>query len=229
MEWLETLFTNEFALAQGGLETALLTLLIAFICGHIIAWTYMGTHTGVSYSQTFTSSLLAQPVIVALIMMLMAGNILIALGVLTVFSMIRFRNVLKDTRDTTYILWAIVEGVAAGTQRFSIALAGAVVIALIFCYLRFTGFGGRHRYDVIVSVEWAGNGDYASTLRPVFHRHAARAQLAAQHDLDASRLDLSYRLLLRDPARSRELLSELETTSGVSRVSLFHRSDEAEV
>jgi hypothetical protein len=42
-------------------------------------------------------------------------------------------------------------------------------------------------------------------------------------------MDLSYRLLLRDPSRSRELLSELETTEGVARVSLFHRSDEAEV
>ena len=37
------------------------------------------------------------------------------------------------------------------------------------------------------------------------------------------------RLLLRDPARSRELLSELQAATGVTRVSLFHRSDEAEV
>jgi hypothetical protein len=56
-----------------------------------------------------------------------------------------------------------------------------------------------------------------------------RSQLASQHDLDANKLDLSYRLLLRDPSRSRELLSELEKTDGVARASLFHRSDEAEV
>src|ERR1051326_2819996 len=118
MDWFDSLFMPDFMAMQGGWETALLVLLISFCIGHIVAWTYMWTHTGLSYSQTFTSSLLAQPVIVSLIMMLMSSSVLVALGVMGVFAMIRFRNVLKDTRDTTYILWCIVEGVAAGTQRF---------------------------------------------------------------------------------------------------------------
>ena len=61
----------------------------------------MLTHSGVSYSQTFTSSLLVLPVVVAMTMMLLAGNLLVAIGLLSVFAMIRFRNVLKDTRDTS--------------------------------------------------------------------------------------------------------------------------------
>jgi len=229
MDWLDYLMANDFVGSQIGPETALLVMLVAFCIGHLIAWTYMWTHTGLSYSQLFTSSLLVQPVIVAVVMLLMAGNILVAIGVLSIFAMIRFRNVLKDTRDTTYILWGIVEGVAVGNQRFGIAVLGAVVISLIFIYLRVTSFGGRHRYDVILSLEWAGNENYASTLKPLLRRHTMRSQLASQHDLDANKLDLSYRLLLRDPSRSRELLSELEKTEGVARASLFHRSDEAEV
>jgi hypothetical protein len=161
-------------------------------------------------------------------MMLLAGNLLIALGLLSVFAMIRFRNVLKDTRDTTFILWAVVEGVAAGTQRLSIGVVGVLVVAAIFLYVRLTSFGSRHRYDVVVSVQWSGNGSTA-TLKDVFRRHTLRAQLASQHDIDAARVDLSYRLLLRDPSRSRELVADLEKTNGVDRVALFHRSDEAEV
>jgi len=229
MDFLDYIMANDFVGTQIGPETVLLVMLVAFCIGHLIAWTYMWTHTGLSYSQLFTSSLLVQPVIVAVVMLLMAGNILVAIGVLSIFAMIRFRNVLKDTRDTTYILWGIVEGVAVGNQRFGIAVLGGVVISLIFIYLRVTSFGGRHRYDVILSLEWAGNDNYASTLKPLLRRHTMRSQLASQHDLDANKLDLSYRLLLRDPSRSRELLSELEKTQGVARASLFHRSDEAEV
>jgi Domain of unknown function (DUF4956) len=229
MEWMNYLMANDFVGTQAGPETALLIVLVAFCIGHIIAWTYMWTHTGLSYSQMFTSSLLVQPVIVGIVMLLMAGNILVAIGVLSIFAMIRFRNVLKDTRDTTYILWAIVEGVATGNQKFGIALIGAVCISLIFIYLRVTSFGGRHRYDVILSLEWAGQENYSQKLKPLLRRHSMRSQLASQHDLDANKLDLSYRLLLRDPSRSRELLSELEKTEGVARASLFHRSDEAEV
>lgn len=229
MEWLHSLFANDMVSMQSGFETALLTMLVAFIIGHIVAWTYMATHSGLSYSQSFCASLLVQPVIVSLIMLLMAGSILVAIGLFAVFAMVRFRNVLKDTRDTTFILWAIVEGVAAGTTRYSVALAGAAVVALVFFYLYFTSFAGRHRYDVILSLEWTGNGGYGDLLRPILRRHALHAQLAGQHDLDVNKLDLSYRVLLRDPARSRELVADLENVQGVTRVSLFHRTDEAEV
>jgi hypothetical protein len=215
--------------AVGGVQTAMLVLLLAFVVGHVVSWVYTWTHSGMSYSQMFASSLLVMPVLVALVMVLMASNVLIALGLLAVFSMIRFRNVLKDTRDTTFVLWAISEGVACGTLRFGIAVLACVTLSIIMVYLRATSFGGRHRYDVILSVEWAGNGDSLGTLKPILRRHSLRANLASQHDLEADKVDISYRLLLRDPARSRELLSELQAASGVTRVSMFHRSDEAEV
>ena len=228
--FLDTLIGNELAGgAVGGVQTALLVLLMAFVVGHIVSWVYMWTHSGMSYSQMFTASLLVMPVLVALVMMLMASNVLIALGLLAVFAMIRFRNVLKDTRDTTFVLWAIAEGVACGTLRFGIAVTAAITLSLIFAYIHLTSFGGRHRYDVILSLEWAGAADSLASLRPILRRHSLRANLASQHDLDAEKVDLSYRLLLRDPSRSRELLKELEQTAGVARVSLFHRSDEAEV
>jgi hypothetical protein len=228
--FLDSLIGNELAGgAVGGVQTALLVLLMAFVVGHIISWVYMWTHSGMSYSQMFTASLLVMPVLVALVMMLMASNVLIALGLLAVFAMIRFRNVLKDTRDTTFVLWAIAEGVACGTLRFGIAVTAAITLSLIFAYVRLTSFGGRHRYDVILSLEWAGAGDSLASIRPILRRHSLRANLASQHDLEADKIDLSYRLLLRDPSRSRELLRELEQSQGVARVSLFHRSDEAEV
>lgn len=227
-DWMQGFLSPDLPVATGGAETVLLAMLLAFCIGHVIAWTYMLTHTGLSYSQVFTSSLLALPIIVALTMLLVAGNILIALGLLSVFAMIRFRNVLKDTRDTIYILWAVVEGVAAGTQRLSIGVVGALLVAAVFLYLRVTSFGGRHRYDVVVAIQWSGNGSVEG-LRDVFRRHSLRAQLASQHDIDADRIDLSYRLLLRDPGRARELVAELEKTGGVQSVALFHRSDEAEV
>jgi hypothetical protein len=227
--FLDTLMGNDLASGAGGPEGALLALLLAFCIGHIVAWVYMWTHSGMSYSQMFTASLLVLPVLVAFVMVLMASNVLIALGLLAVFSMIRFRNVLKDTRDTTFVLWAIAEGVACGTMRFGIGVTACITLSLIFAYVRMTSFGGRHRYDVILSLEWAGNGDSQASIKPILRRHSLHANLASQHDLDADKIDLSYRLLLRDPSRSRELLKELESIQGVARVSIFHRADEAEV
>ena len=122
MDFLQNVFGGELGGPVGGIETLILAMLVSFCVGHVVAWVYMWTHEGLSYSRMFTTSLVAMPVIVSLVMILMAGNIFVALGLLAVFTVVRFRNVLKDTRDTTFVLWAIVEGMAAGTMRFGIAM-----------------------------------------------------------------------------------------------------------
>jgi hypothetical protein len=227
--WTELFTDGDASAFSVGPQTALMMLLLAFCIGHIVAWIYMWTHTGLSYSQMFTGSLLALPVIVCLVMLLVAGSITIALGLFAVIAIVRFRNVLKDTRDTVFILWAIVEGIAVGTTHYTTSIVGCLCIGAMFLYMRFTSFGGRQRYDVIVSLIWTGGISRLHELKNVLYRHSLRAQLASQRDLDEDNLDLSYRLELRDPTRSRELIAELQSTPGTSRVSLYHREDESEI
>lgn len=62
---------------------------------------------------------------------------------------------LKDTRDTVFILWGITEGLGVGTMRYSTAMVGAVGIAAVFLYLRFTSFGTRSRCDAVVTLRVA--------------------------------------------------------------------------
>ena len=46
----------------------LIALLLAFACGHAIAWAYMFTHVGLSYSRSYVNTLILMPVVVALVM-----------------------------------------------------------------------------------------------------------------------------------------------------------------
>jgi uncharacterized membrane protein YhiD involved in acid resistance len=223
----DTIMSSDAGSAAFSPEGFLLAILMAFCLGHVIGWTYMITHVGLSYSQMFVTSLVIVPTLVALTMMLMSGDIVIAFGLLAVFAIVRFRNVLKDTRDTTFVMWAILAGMAAGTMRYSLALLSSFCVALMFVYLWLTSFGGRHRYDVVVSMQTEGAA--LAALASVLRRHSLKIQVAAQRDLPDQMVDLSYRLLLRDPRRSQDLLSELQSTLGVSQVSLYHRADEAEV
>ena len=225
----ETFMRGNQITSSSNLGTALMVLLLAFVLGHMIAWVYIWTHAGLSYSQSFTASLVIMPVIVSLIMLLMIDNIVTAFGLLAVFAVVRFRNVLKDTRDTTFILWAIVQGMAVGTMMISTAVVGCVVLSLVFLYLRLTAFGTRQRYDVVLSLSMAPGLLTSESLGDILRRHSGRVQLASRRNVDDSHQDISYRLLLRDPARSNELVSELEETSGVDHVSLYHREDESEM
>ena len=75
-------------------------------------------------------------------MLVLDNNIVTAFSLLAVFAIVRFRNILRDTLDTVYILALIVVGLALGTQKFTTAITGVGVMSLAFMYLWFTSF--RH-------------------------------------------------------------------------------------
>ena len=223
-DWLNLVLYSDYD-STGSPERALFLLMLAFVIGQIVGWCYMWTHKVLSYSQTFTASLVVLPVLVALMMMLMQGSMFIAFGLLAVFAVVRFRNVLKDTRDTCFVLWSIVEGMAVGTGQESTAIIGSLVVAVILFYLRLTQFGSKQRYHVVLNLLCSTEAQLAKVLR----RHSRRVQLASSRKMGDDAIDMSYRLQLRDPSRSHELQTELEGTEGVQRVSLFMREDESEV
>src|SRR5947207_13255531 len=162
---IDAMFAGDYAGPSSGPRAVLLVLVLAFLLGHVVAWVYMWTHAGLSYSRMFTASLVVLPLLVSAFMMLVASNAFIALGMLAVFPMIRFRNVLQDTRDTMFILWTQVEGLAVGTQHFALGLLAAVAVGFAFLYLRATPFRSRNRYAVIAPMDGTDGGSPPPPLR----------------------------------------------------------------
>jgi hypothetical protein len=207
-----------------------LALLLAFLCGHVVAWVYMYTHSGLSYSRSFVNSLVVIPTVVALVMLVLSNSLVTAFGLMAVFAIVRFRNILRDTLDTTYILTVIVIGMAAGTMKFSTTVIGCLLLTGIMFYLWLTGFGSRQRYDMIVNLHWSRPLNELPELKDLFFRHSLRTICASQRSNEGYEgTDLSYRLLLRDPERMDELLLELRSLQGVSRVTGLKAEEESEV
>jgi hypothetical protein len=222
-------FRGDYAASPISVPLMVLGLLLAFLGGHALAWVYIYTHTGLSYSRSFVASLVILPVLVAAVMMVLSNNLVTAFGMMAVFAIVRFRNVLRDTLDTSYILGCLVMGMAAGTQRFPVAVIVCALVSVIMFYLWFTAFGSRNRYDLIVNLNWTRAAADLADLRLLLHRHSRRSFCASQRaNENFGGTDLSYRVLLRDPARSEELLHELKVLPGVSRVTSLHAEDESE-
>jgi len=227
---MNALLQGDYGIAPTSFHTVLLAMLLAFLMGQLIAWVYMFTHSGISYSRSFVVSLILMPVIVALVLMVLSNNLVTAFGLMAVFAIVRFRNVLRDTLDTSYVLAVIVLGMACGTQKFSTAIVGTGVVVALMLYLWFTSFGSRHRYDLILNLHWSRAVSELPVLERLLARHSFKAQCANRHfDSEAVGTDISYRLLMRDPARTSELLRELAMLPGVDQVSSMKAEDESEV
>ena len=208
----------------------LMGLLLALVCGHAIAWVYMFTHTGLSYSRSFVNSLVVIPTIVSMVMLVLSNNLVTAFGLMAVFAIVRFRNILRDTLDTSFILSVIVVGMACGTLKFATAIAGCLMICLIMFYIRMTSFGTRHRYDTILNLHWERTAPEIEELNKSLERHSRRSRCVSERTVDGSTgVDFSYRLLLRDPSRLEDLLAELRQLDGVSRVTGLKAEAESEV
>jgi len=226
-DWL---LNGDYGTASPNWPAMVLGLLVAFGSGQIIAWVYMLTHSGLSYSRSFVNALIIMPTIVSLVMMVLSNNLVTAFGMMAVFAIVRFRNILRDTLDTTYVLSVIVIGMASGTQKYASAVLGCALISTVLLFLWYTSFGSRHRYDIIVNLHWARSMKEIEDLRRILSRHSWKTHLASQRSHEGYEgTDLSYRLLLRDSNRVEDLLSELRQVTGVSRVTSMLAEDESEI
>lgn len=227
---LENLLRGDYGLAPTNLTAVALGGLLAFLGGQLVAWVYMVTHERASYSRAFVVSLVMLPVIVALVMIVLANNLVTAFGLMAVFAIVRFRNILRDTLDTAYLLGVIVLGMACGMQKFTTAVLGTLMIAGLLLYLWATGFGRRHRYDLVLHLRWLRPVPELAAVRGVLGRHS-RAVLCAEqrHAPGAPGLDVSFRLRLRDPERAHELVAELRALAGVDGLSSAAVAEESEV
>src|SRR5437867_13410403 len=140
-DWMRQFFQGDYSLLPPNWPAILLGLLLAFACGHIIAWVYMFTHSGLSYSRSIVNALIIMPTIVALVMMVLSNNLITAFGMMAVFAIVRFRNILRDTLDTTYILTVLVIGLACGSQKFTTAVIGCALMSIGMLYMWKTSFG----------------------------------------------------------------------------------------
>lgn len=227
---IESFLRGDYGLAPTNLAAVALGTLLAFLGGQLTAWVYMLTHDGVSYSRSFVVSLVTLPVIVALVMIVLANNLVTAFGLMAVFAIVRFRNILRDTLDTSYVLAAIVIGMACGLQKFATAVLGSAVIGTVLVYLWATAFGRRHRYDLVLHLRWSRPAPELTELRAVLARHSRKVVTAGQRGAPGGTgTDCAFRVLLRDPDRAHDLVREVGTLPGVGSLTSAAAGDESEV
>ena len=227
---MNALLQGDHASAPTSFQALIIALTLAYLFGQLIAWVYVFTHSGVSYSRSFVVSLIVLPVLVALVLIVMANNLITAFGLIAVFAVVRFRNVLRDTLDTCYVLAVIILGTACGTQKFSSAIVGALAVSGLFVFLWMTASGTRHRFDLILNLRWTRPASELGAVTKLLTRHSLRVHIANQNfGKGTEAANLSSRVLLRDPARAAELLSELAELPGVDRVASVQAADESEI
>ena len=150
--------------AKMSISTILLILLVAFLVALIIFITYKNTYTGVLYNPRFNVSLIMITLITTIVMVVIGSNISVSLGMVGALSIIRFRTAVKDPRDTAFIFWCVVSGLACGTQNYVIVLVGSLVIcAVLFVFKKIAS--NTSKYVIIIKGTNTNTTDIEKALK----------------------------------------------------------------
>lgn len=131
-EYLATLLTESGTLA---IEDIVLHIIAAAIISAAIYISYWYTHAGTAYSKKFNVSLVTLTILTGTVMTVIGNNIALSLGMVGALSIVRFRTAIKDSRDTTYIFWAIIVGICCGVGDYVVAGIGSAVVFLVLLVL----------------------------------------------------------------------------------------------
>jgi len=145
-------------------------ILISFLLGMLIALTYRWTHRGFNYSYSFVNTIVLLPMITALVMMVIGNNLARAFGLVGAMSIIRFRTVVKDTRDTAFVFFALATGMAAGTGYYVIAVPGTLLMVTIIFLLFIIRFGSTGSNQVLLRMTVRSSDNEKSGYLSVFKK-----------------------------------------------------------
>lgn len=198
-----------------------INLLVSLAIGLALALVYRTTHKGLSYSQSFSQTIVFVALIVAIVMMVIGGSLARAFALVGALSIIRFRTVLKDTKDMAYIFAALALGMAAGTSNYFLAGVGTVAVALLAYGLSASNFGAVYKSEFILRFRFSQDGQSAEYLEAINEMCKRSNLLHMEPSGDNRTLSLTYDVNLRDEVSAKLLTQKINGLEGVSEVVLI--------
>jgi uncharacterized membrane protein YhiD involved in acid resistance len=215
---MPTAFTPQqmsFTLGQVGLN-----LCLAFALAYLAAMMYRKLYSGPAYSFSFFVTLLVTPVVVTMIMMAIGSNVALSLGLVGALSIIRFRTVIKDTRDMSFLFLMIGIGLCCGSGAYPLAILGTIFVCLILVGIHFVAkvLKGPGEYILVFRNRGESNGEAERALDNMVGWRKLHG--AADLGQDAG-CEYTYRIRLGPAVTPESLLNRLKGIKGLYDSSLI--------
>jgi uncharacterized membrane protein YhiD involved in acid resistance len=199
----------------------ILNLLVAFVLGIFISWVYRQTHRQMTVSFSFVNTLVLLSMIMTMVIMVIGNNIARAFGLAGAMSIIRFRTVVKDTRDTAFVFYALGAGMASGTGNLVLAVLGTLLIGLFTGVLHWTRHGatGRNAYVLSFDMEHAQGSEAPRVYSEVFGRYfSSYGLISAKSSRLGEYVNHTFQVYLKPQHEITALVGDLSNLEGIRRV-----------
>lgn len=205
-------------------EEVTANILASALIGLFIFISYYISHRETIYSKKFNVSLVVLTVLTSTVMTVIGNNIALSLGMVGALSIVRFRTVVKDTRDTVYIFWTIVAGICCGVGDFKVAVVGSGVVFLILLF--FGGIKSDRRMLLIIRGGRNMEGPVQSLVFRFFERKAVMRVKNTTEDSIEFIFEVSDRVLIKAEKNNSGICDALYALGNIEYANLVMQNDE---
>lgn len=133
IESIRAMMAEEFSAIS--MTDAMVAIGLSFVLGLFVVLIYRVTYGGICYSKSFAGCLIMLSMVTALVILVIASNVVLSLGMVGALSIVRFRTAIKEPSDTAFAFWAIATGIVCGAGYAVIACLMTILLGVLFVVL----------------------------------------------------------------------------------------------
>lgn len=200
---------------QLDLATVFLRLVLALALGIIVALVHRLTRERIGRQPdgALAGTLVMLCVLLALTTMVVGDNVARAFSIVGALSIVRFRTVVEDTRDTAFVVFAVAIGLAVGAGYLWLPLLAIPVVAVAAMH----STASAHRITVRTGSGFQGWKDVERAFTTRTRRFQCTGAGARRGGIEQDR---HYDVVLASERELAPLLDELSSCAGVLTVDI---------
>jgi len=197
-------------------------LVLSFLLTAVIAYVYKITHKGSSYTQSYVHTLVMMGMITSIIMLIVGSNIARAFSLVGALSIVRFRNAVKETRDVSFIFFAMAIGMATGTKFYLLAVVATVIISLVMLIMnRFDWYAGTATSQIL-KIQLPNNTEFDTLFDGVLVKYTTASDLISVDSVRSGMLtELIFSITPKKSNNTQTFLADVKNLNGNNKVTLI--------
>ncbi len=213
---LNTLFGSVFdatASLNMSITDFLMSMVVAIALGMFMAKMYA---LKTKSTKSFVVTLALLPLAVAMVIIMVNGNIGAGVAVAGAFSLVRFRSVPGTAKEIIAIFTAMCTGLTVGMGYIGFAVLFSLIACLFAFFLNVTNFGDdKNNTNRTLQITIPENLNYTDVFDDVFKFFTKEAKLVSAKTTNMGSLfKLSYEIELKDAKQEKQFLDELRCRNG---------------
>ena len=200
------------------------SMVMGLIAGAIIAGGYVIANNKKKFSKNFVITVLALPVIMAIIIPFIATDLKKTLSLAGVFALVRFRSIPGDSKDILYTFFAAAAGLVIGLGSYFIGFVLVFVVSVIFILMsRCWKVSEKQILKITIPEDMNYKGAFDDIFEKYLVKHAVKNVKTSNM---GTLFTISYWVEPKKDCDTKELIDVLRTRNGNLNIILENPDDQ---